>query len=164
MFALLTNDESKNLFTFIKHCKNPRKNMHTRNIVNKREWEYLNGMKHVNGVIKGHVYYSNGVELSYQINDDGTFSILSTNNIQDASKAPELLKSMKNKIIEVVNRGYSDKKIIRIKRTAGQYYLVRHSWGLTKTAKAAIKSGDLSEGFLNQMANWELCLIKGKQN
>jgi len=136
--------------------------MHTRNIVNKRKWEYLNGMKYIDGVVKGHVYYNSGVELSYQINDDGTSAILSTNNIQGASKAQELLNSMKNKIIEVVNRGYSDKKIIRIKRTSGQYYLVRQSWGLTKTAKAAIKSEDLSEEFLLQMANWELCLIKGK--
>ena len=50
MPALLTKDEASNLFSYINHSKNPRKNMHTRDverpsIKGQRKWNYLNGMK-----------------------------------------------------------------------------------------------------------------------
>jgi hypothetical protein len=164
MPALLTKDEASNLFAHLNHSSNPRKNMHTRDVVkpvkSPRKWDYLNGMKSTQGVIKGHIHYRNCDEISYQINKDGTYLITDTVKIT-ASKAATQIKALKNNIMAVVSRGHGG--IIRVKYTPNQYYLRRHNWGLTTTAKTAIKSGALSEGFLKKMARWELCLIQGRE-
>ena len=164
MPALLTKDEASNLFAHIKHSKNPRKNMHTRDVEkpvkSPRKWDYLNGMKSTQGVIKGHIHYRNGDEISYQINKDGTYLITDTVNIT-ASKATIQIKALKKNIMAAVSRGHGGTP--RRRTTLNQYYLVRQSWGLNTTAKAAIKSGDLSKDFLTKMAGWQLCLIKGRQ-
>jgi hypothetical protein len=166
MPVLLTKDEASDLFDHINHSKNPRKNMHTRdverpNIKGQRKWNYLNGMKYSKNVIKGHVYYRNGAEISYQIKKDGTYVILHTRDIEP-NRVDIRLKALKTIINKVVNRGHSEGKPVKINLTPNQYYLRRQSWGLTKTAQAAIESGDLSGRFLKQMAKWELCLIKGR--
>lgn len=163
MSALLTQVEATDLFAHINHNSNPRKNMHTRDVVkpirSQRKWDYLNGMKSTQGIIKGHVHYQNGDEISYQINKDGTYLIINAEKIT-ASKAATQIKALKNNIMAAVGRGHGGTP--RRSTTLNQYYLVRQSWGLNKTAKAAIKSGDLSKYFLTKMAEWQLCLIKGR--
>jgi len=163
MPVLLTKTEASDLFAHLNHGKNPRKNMHTRDIVKptkgKREWAYLNGMKLTGHVISGHVHYRNGEEIAYQIRKDGTYVITNTIGVSPAN-ADTKITSLKKIIQQTVARGHS-KTAIR-KTSPNQYYLIRQNWGLNKTATAAIKAGDLSKDFLTKMAKWELCLIKGR--
>lgn len=163
MPILLNRAEANELFAHINHSNNARKNMHTRDIATltrgKREWGYLNGMKSTRSGIKGHVHYRNGDEIEYLINKDGTYEIATTKKMS-AMKAADSVKSLKNNIMVAVARGHDTTP--RRATTPNQYYLVRQDWGLTKTARAAIKSGDLSKEFLEKMAKWQLCLIKGR--